>query len=138
MLSLDLLILKSNRSCRYTMPLIHIPFTQIQYNTPTKGTHWIFICLLTNYRISNTSISHNIGDSKRRKYFFFFFFDSKKVYIGLFGIRLFCWNWKLFAESTVDKNKKLIEIVQWDPWIVLKGTIRPMNSRKNKLNSKIS
>ena len=24
---------------------------------------------------------------------------------GLFQICLFCWNWKLFAESTVDKGK---------------------------------
>ena len=25
--------------------------------------------------------------------------------MGLFGIRLFCWNWKFFAESIVDKAK---------------------------------
>ena len=24
---------------------------------------------------------------------------------GLFGIRLFCWNWNFFAESTVNKSK---------------------------------
>ena len=24
---------------------------------------------------------------------------------GLFEIRLFCWNWKFFVESSVDKSK---------------------------------
>ena len=24
---------------------------------------------------------------------------------GLFEIHLFCWNWKFFAESTIDKSK---------------------------------
>ena len=32
--------------------------------------------------------------------------SNKIAYIkGLFGIHLFCWNWKLFVESTVDKDK---------------------------------
>ena len=29
-------------------------------------------------------------------------------------------------------------MVQWDPWIVPKSEMGPMNSSKNKLNSKIS
>ena len=33
---------------------------------------------------------------------------------------------------------KLAKIVQWDPWIVPKGVVGPINSSKNKLNSKIS
>ena len=32
----------------------------------------------------------------------------------------------------------LVKIVQWDLWIVLKSTVGPMNSIKNKLNNKIS
>ena len=32
----------------------------------------------------------------------------------------------------------LVEIVYWDPWIVSKSAMGPMNSCKNKLNSKIS
>jgi len=32
---------------------------------------------------------------------------------------------------------KLVEIVQWDPLIMPKSTVRPMNSSKNKLNSEI-
>ena len=32
----------------------------------------------------------------------------------------------------------LVEIIQWDSWIILKNTVRLMNSRKNKLNGKIS
>ena len=31
----------------------------------------------------------------------------------------------------------LVEIVQWDPWIVSKSAMKPMNSSKNKLNSQI-
>ena len=29
-----------------------------------------------------------------------------------------------------------MEIIQWDLWIVSKSAMEPMNSRKNKLNSK--
>ena len=29
----------------------------------------------------------------------------QKYFKGPFGIRLFYWNWKLFAESTVNKGK---------------------------------
>ena len=52
---------------------------------------------------------------------FFFFLPTKKIGRSilyakavvevlknsnyLFGIRLFCWNWKLFAESTAAKGK---------------------------------
>ena len=32
----------------------------------------------------------------------------------------------------------LVEIVQWDPWIVPKSALGPMNGSKNKQNSKIS
>ena len=32
----------------------------------------------------------------------------------------------------------LVEIVQWDSWIVPKSAMGPMNNSKNKLNSKIS
>ena len=32
----------------------------------------------------------------------------------------------------------LVEIVQWDSWIVPKSAVGPMNSSKNKLNSKIN
>ena len=31
--------------------------------------------------------------------------EWKVEFKGLFGIRLFWWNWKLFAKSTVDKGK---------------------------------
>ena len=32
----------------------------------------------------------------------------------------------------------LVEIIQWDSWIVSKSTVRPMYSNKSKLISKIS
>ena len=32
----------------------------------------------------------------------------------------------------------LVEIVQWDPWIVPKSVVGPINNTKNKLNNKIS
>ena len=32
----------------------------------------------------------------------------------------------------------LVEIVQWDLWIVPKNAVGSMNSSKNKLNSKIN
>ena len=48
----------------------------------------------------------------------------------------FCKKFSVSAKNTVDKGKKLVEIVQRDPWIVLKNAVGPMNSSKNKLNSK--
>ena len=32
----------------------------------------------------------------------------------------------------------LVEIVQWNSWILSKGAVELINSNKNKLNSKIS
>ena len=32
----------------------------------------------------------------------------------------------------------LVEIVQWDSWIVPKNVVGPINNTKNKLNNKIS
>ena len=32
----------------------------------------------------------------------------------------------------------LVEIVQWNSWILSKGAVKLINSNKNKLNSKIS
>ena len=32
----------------------------------------------------------------------------------------------------------LVKIVQWDPWIISKNAVEPMNNSKNKPNNKIS
>ena len=54
----------------------------------------------------------------------------------MFEYHLFCWNWKLIVESIVDKDK-----INWNsivgPWMVPKSVLKPINSSKNRLNSKI-
>ena len=41
-------------------------------------------------------------DTKKKKIIGIVDYSSMK---GLFVIRLFCWNWNFFAESTVNKGK---------------------------------
>ena len=42
---------------------------------------------------------------------------------------------KNFLLKVLKINIKVVEIVQWGPWIISKSTIKLMNSTKNKLNS---
>ena len=47
-----------------------------------------------------------------------------------FGIYLFYCNWKTFYWKYWKWKWKLAKIVQWDPWIVLKSVVEPINSTK--------
>ena len=42
---------------------------------------------------------------KNIKLFISLLFKKNYLFPFLFGIRLFCWNWKLFAESIINKGK---------------------------------
>ena len=59
--------------------------------------------------VSNINLVFLFKVERRIKIVEIFFSDLKrkgKTHIeGLFGIHLFCWNWKFFTESIVDKSK---------------------------------
>ena len=63
------------------------------------------------------------------------------VFKSVFEYYLFCWNIKTFfcwnIKTIIESMVKLVEIVQWGSWIVLKSVVRSINNNKNKLNSEI-
>ena len=49
----------------------------------------------------------NSSKKKLNSEIIFIFHWNPNTHLGVFGYRLFCWNWKIIAESTIDCKNKL-------------------------------
>ena len=54
-------------------------------------------------------VNSAVGLNQKRKYWKCILAAMQMYIMGVFGYRLFCWNWKFIAESTVNKSKSKLK-----------------------------